>query len=107
MNQRHQNRQKLNSCSSNRLFNSFVLFLFDNTHTPTLKHVHRCMHVYYSEFSEKELEDLLDSEEEGDAWVSLEVPAHFCLNPDFDRGDAWSILRNAVQQLNVEGKLDG
>lgn len=52
-----------------------------------------------SEFTEKELEDLLDSEEDGDAWVSLEVPADFCLNPDFDRGDAWALLRNAVQQM--------
>eukprot|EP00977_Amphora_coffeiformis_P002270 scaffold426_cov219-Amphora_coffeaeformis.AAC.32 len=55
----------------------------------------------YCEFSEKELEDLLDSVEDGDAWVSLEVPPTFCLNPDFDRGDAWSLLRNAVQQMEV------
>ena len=53
----------------------------------------------HCEFTEQELEDLLDSEEEGDAWVSLQVPADFCLNPDFDRGDAWSVLRNAVQQM--------
>lgn len=53
----------------------------------------------YCEFTEQELEDLLDSVEEGDAWVSLEVPADFCLNPDFDRGDAWSLLRNTIQQL--------
>ena len=55
----------------------------------------------YCEFSEKELEDLLDSVEDGDAWVSLEVPPSFCLNPDFDRGDAWSLLRNAVQQMEL------
>lgn len=53
----------------------------------------------YCEFTEKELEDLLDSVEDGDAWVSLEVPAEFCLNPDFDRGDAWSALRNTILQL--------
>ena len=50
---------------------------------------------------EQELEDLLDSTEDGDAWVSLEVPADFCLNPDHDRGDAWAALRNVVQQLSV------
>ena len=55
----------------------------------------------HCEFSEKELEDLLDSVEDGDAWVSLEVPPTFCLNPDFDRGDAWSLLRNAVQQMEL------
>lgn len=57
----------------------------------------------YCEFSEQELEDLLDSEEEGDAWVSLEVQPEICLNPDFDRGDAWSLLRNAVRQMEISG----
>jgi hypothetical protein len=55
----------------------------------------------HCEFTENELSDLLDSEEDGDAWVSLEVPAAFCLNPDFDRGDAWSLLRNTITQMET------
>ena len=68
----------------------------DNTVTENFK-----AFFNYCEFTENELEDLLDSVEDGDAWVSLEVPVDFCLNPDFDRGDAWSLLRNAVQQMEI------
>ena len=55
----------------------------------------------YCEFTEKELEDLLDSEEDGDAWVSLEVPPEFVLDQDWDRGDAWRRLRNTVKQMEL------
>ena len=53
----------------------------------------------YCEFTEQELEDLMDCEEEGDAWMSVEVPADFVLNQDFDRGDAWAALRNVILQV--------
>lgn len=53
----------------------------------------------YCEFTEQELEDLLDSQEDGDAWVSVEVTPKFVLDPDWDRGDAWKRLRNTLKQM--------
>ncbi|EEC43037.1 predicted protein [Phaeodactylum tricornutum CCAP 1055/1] len=52
----------------------------------------------YCEFTELEMEDLLASDEDGDAWISVEVDSDFVLNDGWERGDAWSRLRNAVQQ---------
>lgn len=52
----------------------------------------------YCEFTEQEIEDLLDSEEDGDAWVSVEVDPDFVLSAEYDRGDAWAKLRNSVAQ---------
>jgi hypothetical protein len=51
----------------------------------------------YMEFTENELEDMLNiSHEDGDAWTALEVPPEIVLDSEYDRGDAWSRLRNAV-----------
>jgi hypothetical protein len=50
----------------------------------------------YCQFTEAELDDLLQSDEDGDGWMSVEVGADVILNPDWDRGDAWQRLRNAV-----------
>lgn len=55
----------------------------------------------YCEFTEIELEDMLDSNQDGDAWMSVEVDADFILDQDFDRGDAWTRIRNAIKQMNV------
>eukprot|EP00527_Entomoneis_sp_CCMP2396_P008258 CAMPEP_0198142592 /NCGR_PEP_ID=MMETSP1443-20131203/5346_1 /TAXON_ID=186043 /ORGANISM="Entomoneis sp., Strain CCMP2396" /LENGTH=316 /DNA_ID=CAMNT_0043805639 /DNA_START=167 /DNA_END=1117 /DNA_ORIENTATION=+ len=59
----------------------------------------------YCEFSEGELEDLLDSEEDGDGWVSVEVSPEFILDQDWDKGDAWKRLRNALVQMNAYDKV--
>lgn len=51
----------------------------------------------YMEFTENELEEMLENrEEESTQWVSVEVPPGFVLNSEWDRGEAWSRLRNAV-----------
>jgi hypothetical protein len=58
----------------------------------------------YCEFTEKELEDMLDSRGSDpdnsnyDVWMSLEVEADFILNQTWDRGDAWKRLRKAVRE---------
>jgi len=52
----------------------------------------------YCEFSEQELEELLDSQEDGDSWASVEVGYDIVLDEDWDRGDCWKRLRNAVSQ---------
>mmetsp|Transcript_15561 Transcript_15561/g.35676 ORF Transcript_15561/g.35676 Transcript_15561/m.35676 type:complete len:329 (-) Transcript_15561:149-1135(-) len=52
----------------------------------------------YMEFLEQELEDMLDViHEDGDGWTSVEVPPEMVLNSDYDKGDAWSKLRNAIR----------
>jgi hypothetical protein len=55
----------------------------------------------YCQFNEKELEDLLKSNEDGDCWVSVEVSADIVLDSDWDRGDAWQRLRNSVAQMKM------
>jgi hypothetical protein len=57
----------------------------------------------FCQFNEPEMEDLLKSNEDGDCWASVEVDAEVVLNPDWERGDAWKRLRNAVAQMqNVD-----
>ena len=51
----------------------------------------------YMEFTENELNEMLDNrEEESTQWVSVEVPSDFVLNSEWERGEAWSRLRNAI-----------
>jgi len=52
----------------------------------------------FCEFSEDELEDLLESTEDGDSWASVEVGTDIVLSDQWDRGDCWKRLRNAVSQ---------
>lgn len=52
----------------------------------------------FCEFTEYELEDLLKSDEDGDCWASVEVNSNIVLSEDWDRGDCWKRLRNAVTQ---------
>ena len=52
----------------------------------------------YMEFTEVELEEMLENrEEESTQWVSVEVPPDFVLSNEWDRGEAWARLRNAVR----------
>lgn len=55
----------------------------------------------FCEFSENELEDLLNSNDDDDAWISVEVQPNIVLDPDWDRGGAWSRLRNTLKQMKV------
>ena len=52
----------------------------------------------YCEFSETELESLLVDDESGDSWASVEVDTDLVLNADWDRGDCWKRIRNAISQ---------
>ena len=56
----------------------------------------------YVQFSDTELKTILTETDtdDGDAWVSLEVPTSLVLNNDFDRGEAWSYLRNRIKQMD-------
>lgn len=53
----------------------------------------------YMEFLEQELEDMLEIiHEDGDGWTSVEVPPEMVLDSDYDKGEAWSRLRNAIRE---------
>lgn len=54
---------------------------------------------HFLEFTEQELENMLvDSESDGDGWVSVEIPSNMVLSSEYDRGDAWARLRNVVRE---------
>lgn len=54
----------------------------------------------YMEFTEAELEEMLENrDEESTQWVSVEVPPEFVLSSEWDRGEAWARLRNAVREM--------
>jgi hypothetical protein len=53
----------------------------------------------HCEFTERELEDLLKSDEDGDNWISIEVlDCRLLLSQQWQRGDLWRRLRNAVMR---------
>jgi len=53
----------------------------------------------FCEFTERELEKMLaEGDDEGDAWISLEVEPEIILDSTWDRGEAWTRLRNAIKQ---------
>jgi len=54
----------------------------------------------YVQFTDTELEIMLkETDSDGDAWASLEVPSKIILDNDLTRGDAWSYLRNKMKQM--------
>lgn len=54
----------------------------------------------YCEFTERELEQMFDDEEDGDGWMSVEaLDPELVLSSDWDRGELWRRLRNAVSQM--------
>jgi hypothetical protein len=55
----------------------------------------------YCEFTEQELESMLELDEEGDSWISVEVDPSLILNADWNRGACWARLRNAVRQITI------
>jgi putative AlgH/UPF0301 family transcriptional regulator len=53
----------------------------------------------YMEFTEKELENMLNDDYEGNTgWISVEASPEIVLNSSYDRGDAWAYLRNTVRE---------
>lgn len=56
----------------------------------------------YCEFTELEVEDLLKSTEDGDAWISVEVDRKLILSQEWDRGGCWRRLRNAVRDYTKQ-----
>jgi hypothetical protein len=53
----------------------------------------------YMEFTEQELEDMLNvTYQDGDAWISVQVPPELVLRNDYRRGEAWARLRNAIRE---------
>lgn len=53
----------------------------------------------YMEFTEKELDEMLDNRDDTSTqWVSVEVPPGLVLNSEWERGEAWAKLRNAVRE---------
>lgn len=56
----------------------------------------------YVQFSDNELQTILnETDTDGDAWASLEVSSKIILDNHYDRGDAWSYLRNQLKQMMV------
>jgi len=54
----------------------------------------------FTEWTETQLENMLaEVDSNGDAWASVEVSSDLILSCDLDRGDAWSSLRNRIQQM--------
>lgn len=54
----------------------------------------------YMEFTEAELEEMLENRESDTTqWVSVEVPPDFVLSSEWERGEAWARLRNAVRDM--------
>jgi hypothetical protein len=60
----------------------------------------RCKFFFsYMEFTEAEMNEMLENrEDESTQWVSVEVPPDFVLNSEWERGEAWARLRNAVRE---------
>lgn len=52
----------------------------------------------YCQFTPTELDDMLSGvDDDGDAWVSVEVPSDIVF-ADWNRGDCWRYLRNVIRQ---------
>ena len=53
----------------------------------------------YMEFTEPELEAMFDnSEDPSISWFSVAVPPEFVLDSSYDRGEAWTRIRNILRQ---------
>jgi hypothetical protein len=62
----------------------------------------RCKFFFnYMQFTEKELDNMFAGVEDGDAWVSLEIPTDYVLNSDYERGQLWSKLRNSIREIRI------
>lgn len=53
------------------------------------------------EFTDKELANLLGDELEGDAWLSVELPASYILSEDLFRAEVWKFVRKKLKERNL------
>ena len=53
----------------------------------------------HMQFTEMELDDMFAGTEEGDEWVSLEIPTEYVLDSDYGRGELWYKLRNNIRKF--------
>lgn len=51
----------------------------------------------YMEFGIEELDEMFAATEDGDSWVSLELPSEWVLDSDLDRGQLWTKLRKHLR----------
>jgi hypothetical protein len=66
----------------------------------------RCKFFFnFMQFTEKELDNMFLGIEDGDAWVSVEIPVDYVLSSDYDRGQLWSKLRNSIREIRIRSKL--
>lgn len=62
----------------------------------------------YVELNDNELRSLLgQTDADGDAWISAEVPIDLVLDSDLDQGDAWRALRRILKNSAAENVDDG
>lgn len=53
----------------------------------------------YCEFTETQLDALLQESDDGDSWMSVQVPSTMILSSEWGRGEAWARLRNIISQM--------
>jgi len=53
----------------------------------------------FMQFTQMELDNMFAGSEDGDEWVSLEVPPEYVLNSDYSRGGLWYKLRNNIRVI--------
>lgn len=53
----------------------------------------------YMQFTDKEVDDMFAGAEDGDEWVSVEIPPEYVLDSDYYRGQLWSKLRNNIREI--------
>ena len=58
----------------------------------------------YMQFTGAALDKMFGGVEDGDTWVSLEIPPDYILNSDYDRGQLWSKLRNSIREIQLESR---
>jgi hypothetical protein len=62
----------------------------------------RCKFFFnYMQFTQKELDNMFAGAEDGDTWVSVEIPPDYVLNSDYTRGQLWSKLRNSIREKRI------
>ena len=65
--------------------------------------VNQCKFFFnYMQFTGAQLDNMFAGEEDGDTWVSLEIPPDYILNSDYDRGQLWSKLRNKIREIQLD-----
>ena len=54
----------------------------------------------YMQFTEQEVDNMFAGQgDDGDSWVSLEIPPEYVLNSDYNRSELWYRLRNNIREI--------